>query len=384
MTGNIAKVEFIPVNVPASNWSQNTVICKVTDENGVYGLGEADGSPDVLKQYSELETEHTWLTNLKEVIIGKDPLEMVSLWDRMYDASRWVGMRGLGIFAISGIDMALYDLAGKQLGVPAYKLLGGSDKQSVSPYLTLYPDVAVDAPVSEAVEKHLPLLEKARKKGIKALKVCVQPGSPFTNNDVVTYIREIRNALGFETDLMVDFLYRWNDWFEAAQVLNKLEGTELFFAEAVLQHDDLVGHKKLAENTNARICGAEMSTTRFEARQWLDQAGAHVIQPDYNRCGGLTELRRIVDMANMENVLVMPHNWKTGITALAAIHYQFALGNAPYFEFVHPDFYNGELRTSLLDYEAPMENGSYLRPEKPGFGADVNVVFLEKLGVKWG
>jgi L-rhamnonate dehydratase len=115
---NIKSIEFIRVDVPASGWSENTNVIKVTDENGVYGIGEADGPPSVVKAYSELETEHFQLTNICEVAIGRDPMEFKAIWDDMYDKSKWIGSRGIGAFAMSGIDMALYDLAGKQHNLP--------------------------------------------------------------------------------------------------------------------------------------------------------------------------------------------------------------------------------------------------------------------------
>ena len=139
MGNNIKSIEFIKLDAPASGWSENTNIVKVTDENGLYGIGEADGTPNVIKAYGDLETEHFQLTNIKEVAIGRDPMEFKAIWDDMYDKSKWIGSRGIGIFAMSGIDMALYDLAGKQHNLPVYKLLGGKYKNEVTPYFTLYP-----------------------------------------------------------------------------------------------------------------------------------------------------------------------------------------------------------------------------------------------------
>ncbi|KZL13390.1 mandelate racemase/muconate lactonizing enzyme family protein [Pseudovibrio sp. Ad26] len=375
----IKSVEFIPVNYKASNWSQNTVVVKITDENGVYGLGEADGSPDAILAYSNIETEHKWLTNLTERVIGRLPIEINAIWDAMYDATQWQGMRGLGMFALSGIDMALYDLASKQLGVPAYQLLGGTNKDKVHPYLTLYPAIPVDASLDVAIKGYAPLLEKAKAHNIRAVKVCVPIKADWSIKEVGYYLRELRGILGYDTDMMVDYLYRFTDWYDVARLLNSIEDLELYFAEATLQHDDLSGHAKLVENTRSRICGAEMSTTRFEAEEWITKGKVHLLQSDYNRCGGLTELRRITEMATAHNVQVMPHNWKTGITSAAAIHYQFAVGNAPYFEYVHPDFCDGELRKYLVTPEAELVDGGFEKPTAPGYGIDLNQQFMANL-----
>ena len=170
MNNKIVSVEFIPINISSTNWSENTVIVKVTDENGIYGIGEADGSPEVVKAFSELETEHKWLTNLTEKVIGRDPIEFRAIWDEMYDASRWVTMRGFGMFVLSGIDIALYDLAGKQHGLPAYKLMGGTQREEFFPYFTLYPSVSSDATLEEIIEAYKPIILKAKEKKVKQLK----------------------------------------------------------------------------------------------------------------------------------------------------------------------------------------------------------------------
>lgn len=379
MSNAIKSVKFYPINIKASNWSQNTVVVKVEDESGRYGIGEADGSPDVIKAYSDLETEHKWLTNLADPIIGGDPMEFFANYDRMYDMNRWVGMRGLGLFALSGIDMALYDLAGKQHNLPVYKLLGGQVREKSFPYYTLYPSVAADAPMRETIDAYAPILEHAQKQQVKAAKVCVMPEANLSNRQVVEYLKELRNILGYDIDMMCDFLYSFKDWQDARWVLSKIEDVDLYFAEAMLDHDDLEGHRKLAAAVDTRICGAEMATTRFEVMQWIEQTGVSVVQPDYNRCGGLTELRRIVELARMKNVQVSPHNWKTGITAAASRHFHFACDCVKYVEYLSPEFYDGSLRRELVTPEAPMIEGGFELPTEPGLGIDINRDFFSEV-----
>jgi len=379
MGNKIAKIEFIPINVEASNWSENTVIVKVTDESGRYGIGEADGPPDCMKAYSEIETEHKWLTNIKEKAIGRDPIEFRAIWDDMYETTRWIGMRGLGIFAISGIDMALYDLAGKQVNMPAYKLMGGAQKEKLYPYFTLYPTVAGDAPLDEIVEAYKPLLSKAKEKGVKAVKVCIMPNDKVTDKEIVDYLRKLRELAGYEMDMMVDCLYRWTDWKAASWTLNQLEDIGLYFAEACLQHDDIEGHKKLADSVKTRICGAEMSTTRFEALDWLKNSGVTVIQSDYNRAGGITELIRIGELCDLYGAQLMPHNWKTGITSAACRHFAISNRNSKYVEYLHPEFWNGTLITNLTKNEPEIIDGEIAVSEKPGLGIEINNEFFKEV-----
>lgn len=379
MSNLIKSIEFIPVNIAASNWSQNTCIVKVTDENGVYGIGEADGSPECIKAFANCEPEHKWFQQLTTLLIGRDPIEFDANWDLMYESTRWIGQRGFGMFAISGIDMALYDLAGKQHNLPVYKLLGGAVREKVTPYFTLYPDVASDCTPEEALEAYVPLLEKAKEKKVKGVKVCLMQDSVMTKQQVVAYLKGCREILGYEIDMMVDCLYRWTDWEEVKWILNRLEEVDLYFAEAVLPHDDMAGHKKLSAAVQTRICGAEMSTTRFEALQWLEQTGVSIIQPDYNRCGGLTELRRIRNMAEQYGVQVSPHNWKTGITSAACRHFHISSKYTTYVEYLHPDFYGGSLRKNLTTNEFPIIDGYIEKPELPGLGIDINREFFKEI-----
>ena len=312
-------------------------------------------------------------------MIGRDPIEFDANWDLMYEATRWIGMRGFGLFVISGIDMALYDLAGKQHNVPAYKLMGGAFRDKVTPYFTLYPDCPTDADPDTALAAYKPLFEKAKEKKVKAVKVCLMQDAVMTKEQVVYYLRECRKMLGDDIDMMIDPLYRWTDWEEVKWILNKLEDIDLYFAEATLPHDDMEGHRKLSQAVKTRICGMEMGAGRFEAEQWLKYSGVSIIQPDYNRCGGLTELRRISHMAEQYNVQVSPHHWKTGITAAAARHFHINNKYTKYVEYLHPDFYDGSLRKYLTTNEAPIVDGYLEKPTLPGLGIDINREFYKEV-----
>ncbi len=375
----IKKIEFLPINIPANNWSQNTCIVKVTDEAGRYGIGEADGDPDVVAAFANAQPQHKWWQKLADVLIGRDPIEFDANWDLMYEATRWIGMRGFGLFVISGIDMALYDLAGKQHNVPAYKLMGGAFRDKVTPYFTLYPDCPTDADPDTALAAYKPLFEKAKEKKVKAVKVCLMQDAVMTKEQVVYYLRECRKMLGDDIDMMIDPLYRWTDWEEVKWILNKLEDIDLYFAEATLPHDDMEGHRKLSQAVKTRICGMEMGAGRFEAEQWLKYSGVSIIQPDYNRCGGLTELRRISHMAEQYNVQVSPHHWKTGITAAAARHFHINNKYTKYVEYLHPDFYDCSLRKYLTTNEAPIVDGYLEKPTLPGLGIDINREFYKEV-----
>jgi L-rhamnonate dehydratase len=157
----------------------------------------------------------------------------------------------------------------------------------------------------------------------------------------------------------------------ALWTLDRVEDCDIFFAEATLQHDDLAGHAKLAERVETRVAGAEFAATVHECREWLERGRVDVLQPDVNRCGGLTELRRIADQAALHGALVVPHGWKTGITAAAERHFQAATENAPFVEFLVPELYASPLRAELVRPEPDVRDGTIHLPTEPGLGVEL-------------
>jgi L-rhamnonate dehydratase len=120
-----------------------------------------------------------------------------------------------------------------------------------------------------------------------------------------------------------------------------------------------------------RVGGAELAATVHECREWLERGRVDVLQPDVNRCGGLTELRRIAELASLHGALVVPHGWKTGITAAAARHFQAATDNAPFVEALSPDLYESPLRAELVRPEPKLQDGRIALPSEPGLGVEL-------------
>src|ERR1700761_5708545 len=150
----IAAVEVIPLATPDAvaddlDGTTDTVIVRLTDEAGLTGIGETDAPPHVIKAFLEMPTAHLWSRNVNEVLIGADPIEATGIWQKLYDGTFWPGRRGLGIHAISAIDIALHDLAGKQHNVPAYKLMGGARRDKVRPYCPISPGMAQGRPIEQ-------------------------------------------------------------------------------------------------------------------------------------------------------------------------------------------------------------------------------------------
>lgn len=384
MTSRIARLEIIPVVSPVGSANDldgtaDTVIVKVFDEDGRYGFGEADAPPTVVKSFLEMPTAHLWSRNAGEILIGQDPLEIAAIWQKLYDGTFWPGRRGLGIHAISAIDIALHDLAGKQLGVPAYKLMGGARRDKLRPYCTIFPGLAQERTIGELMKEIGRQFDTALEAGFRAVKMEVLFYDLVTDRELVGLIGEGRRMLGDEILMAVDFGYRWHDWHDALFVLERASDSNIFFAEATLQHDDLAGHARLAERSAVRIGGAEAAATRFEIREWLTLAKVGVVQPNIGRGGGLTEIRRIADMCELNGAEVVPHGWKTGITSAVGRHFQAACPAAPIFEYVSPHVFDSPLRRELVSPEPAVVDGFMALPTGPGLGIELN----DELVARW-
>ena len=220
--------------------------------------------------------------------------------------------------------------------------------------------------------------ERALELGFRAIKMEAFFGDLVSDRELVGCIQEGRRLVGDDTTLLVDFGYRWSDWRAALWTLNRLEDCDLYLAEATLQHDDLDGHAKLAERAETRIGGAEMAATRFECREWIEHGRVDVLQPDVNRAGGLTEMARIAQLAELAGVLVVPHGWKTGITAAAARHLQAAMPNVPFVEHLSPDLFDSPLRRELVSPEPTVVDGAIELPTAPGLGIELDAEAVER------
>jgi L-alanine-DL-glutamate epimerase-like enolase superfamily enzyme len=361
--------------------SVETVVVRIVDEDGRVGIGEADAPAEAVRELVTMEDVHGWSRGLRAVLLGRDPFEIRALTAELYEATIYHGRRGLGIHALSGIDVALHDLVGKQLGRPVYELLGGARRASLAPYATVYAGPVAGRTIGQMMDDIAARSERALALGFRAVKMEVLFEDLVDDSGLVECIREGRRLLGDEVTMMLDFGYRWSDWRAALRVLNRVEDCEIYFAEAVLRHDDLDGHAKLAARVETRVGGAELAATVHECREWLEHGRVDVLQPDINRCGGLSEIRRIAELAELHGALVIPHCWKTGITAAAARHYQAATPNAPWIEVLHPDLFESILRRELAGPEPPLVDGAYPLPREPGLGVELDETAVGRYAV---
>jgi L-alanine-DL-glutamate epimerase-like enolase superfamily enzyme len=380
----IARLEVIPLAAPVQtaddlDGTTETVVVRVFDEDGRSGIGETDAPATVVKSFLEMPTQHLWSRNMSEVLIGGDPIELAAIWQRMYEGVFWPGRRGLGVHALSAVDVALHDLAGKQHGVPAYKLMGGARRERLRPYCTIYPGLPRGRSIETLMTEIGRQFEAALASGYRAVKMEVLFFDLVTDAELVALIKRGRKMLGDGAQMALDFGYRWQNWHDARWVLDRITDCDIFFAEATLQHDDLNGHARLAEASAIRICGAEAAATRWEIREWLERGRVGVVQPNIASGGGLTEIRRIAELCELHGAEVIPHGWKTGITAAAGRHFQAACPAAPLFEVVSPKVFDSLLRRELVSPELEPVDGTMALPDAPGLGVELNEELVQRL-----
>lgn len=349
-----------------------TVVIRILDADGRSGIGECDAPPEAVEAFLTMTSAHQMSRNMVDMLVGADPVETGALWRRLYDGTQYPGRRGLGIHVLSAIDIALHDLAGKQLGLPAYKLMGGALRPVLTPYATVFQGLPQGRSLQDLMDVTERMLGEAIALGFRAVKLEVIFEDLVGDDTLAECIREGRRMVGPDITLMLDFGYRWHDWRQAAATLEKLADLNIYFAEATLQHDDLHGHARLAERAPMRVCGAEHAATRWEIREWIEVGRVDVVQPDINRCGGLTEIRRIAELCEMAGVQCIPHGWKTGITGACGQHFQAACPAAPFFEFLSPELSRSALRKRLLKTEARVESGTMPLPAGPGLGIELD------------
>jgi L-alanine-DL-glutamate epimerase-like enolase superfamily enzyme len=356
-----------------ASWSsagiEETLLVRVRDEDGREGIGESNAAPRVLKAFMDMPTAHAWSQNAIALLKGADPLEAPALWDRVYNATFYHGRRGLGIHALSALDIALYDLAGKALGRPVHALLGGARQDRLRPCATIFPGAAPERTVPQMMEEIERQFALALAKGFRAVKMEVLFGNAVSDRQLVDLIRRGAAMLPDDIVLAIDFGYRWRDWQEARTVLGRIAEREIYFAEAALQHDDLHGHALLSRHSPIRICGGECAATRWEIREWIEVGKVSVVQPGISRAGGFTEMRRIVDLCELNGVQVIPHSWASGITDMCNLHLQAASWNVPYVEFRSAELCSSALRRDLVTpAEPPVTDGWMALPQEPGLG----------------
>jgi L-rhamnonate dehydratase len=348
---------------------QDALIVKVATDAGITGIGEVDSSPAAVKGAIEGPFSHTATTGLREAIIGEDPMETEYLWYKMYRANIYSGRRGIGIHAMSGIDMALWDIKGKALGLPIWKLLGGGFHKKLRCYAS-----SLFAPTPEKTGERA---RRFRDQGFTAVKFGWDPMGRDAKTDV-ELVRQGRKGLGDDADLLIDAGLVW-DARTAIQRAEAFEEYNIFWLEEPLRPDDYDGYRKLSEATSVRIAAGEEESNRLSYLELMDRGKIDVVQIDLARCGGFTEAMKIASLAHDRGLMVANHGFSTYLNVAAAIHFLNAIPNTLILEFVAEE--ETTLRDQITVQKIRAHDGYLNILDAPGLGIDLDEEGIQKFRV---
>lgn len=359
----ITDIRTVHLGAPAderSHLDRNWTFVLVDTDTDIQGVGEC-----TLHRMSRAASEA--VDQLKSLLIGQDPRRVEHLWQQMYRHPFWRGGIVLSA-ALSGIDQALWDIAGKSAGMPVYRLLGGPVRDRIWCYAR--PDGA---------QTHVEQAIKAKEQGFTAFKFGPgEPSGPMTDDilvkSAVSSAGEIRAAVGPDMRLMIDFHGRLSP-IGATKVLEALRPYDLFFVEELIPPDHVDAYRDITHSIpGMTYATGERLYTRWGFRQLIESRAVQIIQPDLAYAGGISEVRRIAAHAETHYLSVAPHNPNGPVATAASIHIAAATPNflileyarkAPYFEEV--------LRDPLV-----VRDGHFELPERPGLGVELDEDFLSR------
>ena len=373
------------VDKEATSSAQDDIVVFVHTDEGITGVGETDVNPWIAKACIEAPGTHTMGLGLKETLLGEDPLETERLWEKLYTVSAMNGRRGALICALGALDIALWDIRGKAAGKPCWRLLGDKARDYIVPYASLQP---TGSSYAEYRDSLVDWAVRAKEMGFTAAKLEVTLSGPYNHSGLsepdekmTEVVAACRAAVGGGFTLMVDVQYTWSDPDTALRTLNDWRHLDIFFVETPLVIDDLKGYARLHHEAPMPVAAGEWQTTRFEFADLLDVGLVDVAQPDVGRVGGLTEARRVCDMAAERGRQIVPHCWKTGIGIAASAQLVAVTPHCPYFEFLPANLCDSLLRKELVEEELEIREGKISLPEKPGLGIEVNMEALKRFKV---
>jgi L-alanine-DL-glutamate epimerase-like enolase superfamily enzyme len=359
----ITRVEAIHLRLPDVNercdGSQETLVVRAHTDAGLVGLGEVDSSSLVAKAVIEAPLSHKICRGLAECLIGQDAFEIDRLVHRMLEGSIFFGRQGAVIQAMSGVEIALWDLAGKATGRPVYQLLGGGFRKTFRAYASIL--------FGDTPEETAALGARLREQGYKAVKFGWGPMGQSEAGDIA-HVRKAREALGPDVELMVDAGLCW-DTATAIRRSRQFEPFNLTWLEEPLHPDNVQGYARLSAQAPMRIAAGEEICDIKEFEQMMDVGGIDVVQVDVTRVGGLARAKRIGWGSAERHRLCVNHSYKTGINIAASLHFVAALPNTHYFEYCVEQ---GALRQQLTKQRFPVVAGDIQVPEGPGLGVDLD------------
>jgi D-galactarolactone cycloisomerase len=337
------------------NYRSATLVQIDTDE-GISGLGSCSGNGELI--------EFIVAKILRPLVVGLDPTRIDEVWDRAYvrGGHKEFGTRGIGVVALSGIDVALWDIVGKIHGQPLYQILGGKCRDKVPVYATaLYPE-------------HSAIVAKRARgfadQGFHGVKIKVG----FDLDQDIEIVRAVRRELGRDFIVMTDANqgYTVDAGLKAAQAFADIG---VFWLEEPLFAEDIAGHARLREKTGVPIAVGENLHMCSAFENFVLRDAVDFLQPDVARAGGITEIRKIAALAASRQMPISFHTWGDAVALAASIHLSAAVPECTVMEL---DYTYNPLRAELLREPLEVENGFVVPPDKPGLGIELDADALER------
>lgn len=370
----IADVRTYVLSAPLSepfHWSFNRAdrregcIVEIVDESGESGWGECFGPARLNAAVIDAYRPH---------LIGQDGFAIDRIWQHLYNQFRDQGQKGLAITALSGVDIALWDLKGKRLGEPVHRLMGGPLRTEVRAYATGTYRLDHGDPMDYVVREVAGYAEE----GFHAVKLKIG----FDVAEDAALIRACRAAVGPDIGLMMDANHGF-DAIEAIQLGNAVADQDIGWFEEPTVPDDLGSYEAVRAGQPIPVAGGECEFTRWGFREVLTRRAIDVIQPDTCAAGGLSECKKIADMATAFGVRYAPHVWGTGIGLATALQLLAVLpdtpprhnSRAPILEF---DRSEHPFRQAVLKQDIEHVDGVVQIPEGPGLGIEIDRTALDR------
>lgn len=348
----------IPLETPIADSSHvlekiEWIVVDVLTDQGLTGTSYMltfDYGPELLKGVID--------TELRERILGKNPLEIGNIWEICWNQTEYIGQTGVAAWGISAIDIALWDILGKYLNCPVYRLLGACRDE--------VPIYGSGGWLSYSIDQLLEDTTCYVKRGFKAVKIKL--GSKNPKHDVER-VKAVREALGDDIILMVDANQGWSP-LQAIAIGRKIQDFNIFWMEEPIYKDDFDGYARVASCTDIPIASGEREYSMGAFRELMSRNAISVVQPDVLRLGGITQCLKLAHLAEAYNLKVSAHFYKE-----IDIHYMAAIRNGIFLEYFPwlDDFLVSPLR---------IVGGMARVPEKPGLGLEFKPEAIQEYRVK--
>lgn len=350
----ITDIKVFLVGAGGRNW----LYVKVLTDQGIYGIGEAySAGPD--------EATVKVIEDFKRWLVGQDPRNVQYLFDIMYNTTRFPG--GLVInSAISGIEHALWDIAGKSAGVPVWALLGGRVRNKIRAYQS----IGGNSP-QEAGESAKKMVEKY---GYTAVKMGIMAPGDMPQNQALRLsaerVKAVREALGPDVDIGVDIHTKFIEVERAMRLAHALEPYNIMWLEEPIRPENFAAMKKLSDHVNVPLASGESNYMIHEFRPIIDSQCVDFVQPDICCCGGVLTMKKIAAMAEAQYMRVAPHNPMSPLAAAVNVHFAASTPNFHILEYHAPD--TGASKDVLKEPLMVKKDGYIDIPNKPGWGVELN------------